>query len=84
MGADIPESEIKIPEQLRYLYDVFLSIRFSKVPSNTEENQFSLMARDSLTYQDIDIYSKTSGLMLELYEIETLLSLSSIFDRASN
>ena len=80
MGADIPESEDEIPEELKYLYEVFMGVRFSRIPS---DNGFSLMARESIGYNEIEFYSKHSGVDLELWEIDALLSLNAIFDKAS-
>lgn len=81
MGADIPEDENEIPAQLIYLYDIFKSIRFSRIPNG---DGFSLMARDSIGYNEIDFYSKLSGLDFEMWEVDILLSLNAIFDRAAN
>ena len=80
MGAEVPENKDEIPEELKYLYDAFMSVRFSRIPSG---DGFSLMARDSIGYNDIEFYSKHSGLDFELWEIDSLLSLNAIFDKAS-
>lgn len=80
MGADIPENETELPEQLIYLYNIFKSIRFSRIPN---EEGFSLMARESIGYNEIDFYSKNSGLDFEMWEIDALLSLNAIFDKAA-
>ena len=80
MGAEIQEDEHELPTELRYLYDVFMGVRFSRIPT---DNGFSLMARDSLSYNDIDFYSKRSGFDFELWEVDAILSLNAIFDKVS-
>jgi hypothetical protein len=80
MGAPIEESGIEMPEQLRYLYDLFMEIRFNRVPS---DDGFKLMASEGLTYSDIHYNSLLTGLELHKWEIKTLLSMSSIFDKYS-
>lgn len=81
MGAQIPEDEAKIPAQLNYLYGIFKEIRFSRIPNN---DSFSLMARESIGYSEVDYYSKISGLDFEKWEVDVLLSLNAIFDKAAN
>lgn len=80
MGADIPEDECKLPEQVRYLFDLFMQLRFSRIPNN---EGFSLMARESLSFSDIHYNSQLTGLELESHEIEALMSLNAIFDKHS-
>lgn len=81
MGVDIPESKAEMPMQLRYLYDIYMELRFSRVPN---DNGFSLVAREPLTTHDIDFYSRTSGLDFDRWEINSILSLDSIFERSVN
>lgn len=81
MGAEIPEQEAKIPEQLRYLFDLFKAIKFSRVPN---EDAFSLVSRGSISYNEIEHHSKLTGLTFESWEVDALLSLDCIFERAVN
>lgn len=81
MGADVPAQQEEMPEQLRYLFDLFKSIKFSKIPN---DDGFSLVSRGSISYNEIDYYSKMSGLAFELWEVDALLSLDCIFERAIN
>ena len=80
MGAPIEDSEIEMPEQLRYLYDLFVEIRFNRVPS---DDGFKLMSGEGLTYSDIHYNSLLTGLELHKWEIQALLSMSAIFDKYS-
>jgi hypothetical protein len=81
MGADVPAQEAEMPEQLRYLFDLFKSIKFSRIPN---EDGFSLVSRGSISYNEVDYYSKMTGLTLEMWEVDGLLSLDCIFERAIN
>ena len=81
MGANVPEDTNDIPRQLSYLYNLFKKMRFSRIPN---DDVFSLVAREPLTYAHIDFYSKSSGLDFEMWEINTIMSLDSIFKRAVN
>ena len=58
-----------------------MKIRFSRVPN---DEGFSLVARESLNYQSIDIYSRNTGLDFEAWEVDTLMNLDSIFEGAAN
>ena len=80
MGAHIEDSEIEMPEQLRYLYDIFMDLRFNTVPS---DDGFKLMASDGLSYSEIHYNSLLTGLELEKWEVKALLSMSTIFDKYS-
>ena len=80
MGAIIETDDLEMPEQLRYLYDLFMSIRFTRIPS---EDEFKLMARESLTFSDIHYNSLLTGLELERFEVDAILSMNSIFDKYS-
>lgn len=81
MGAELPEQKNNIPTQLAYLYDTYLDMRFSKVP---KDDGFSLLAKERLTNYDVGFYSNNSGLDFELWEINAIMSLDSIFERATN
>ena len=81
MGADIPEDDAKMPEQLRYLYDLFMGLRFNRIPS---DDGFSLMAKNDLSYSDIYHNSLLTGLELHKWEVDAILSMNSIFDKYSN
>lgn len=81
MGAYIEESKNEMPEQLRYLYDIYMELRFARVPNN---DTFSLLAKQPLTTHDLDFYSRTSGLDFERWEINCIMSLDSIFERSVN
>ena len=81
MGADIPESEYDIPEQLRYLFEIFKNVKFSKVPN---DDGFSLVSRGSISYNEVNNYSRLSGLNFEHWEVDALLSLDAIFEKAIN
>lgn len=80
MGAPIPEDDHTLPEQVRYLFDLFMQLRFSRIPN---DDGFSLMARESLRFSDIHYNSQLTGLKLERHEIEAIMSLNSIFDKHS-
>ena len=80
MGAPIEDSEIELPEQLRYLYDLFMDIRFNQVPT---DDGFKLMPCEGLSYSDIYYNSLLTGLELHKWEINAMLSMSSIFDKYS-
>lgn len=80
MGAIPDEEDVYFPEQLRYLYDLFMGLRFNRIPV---DDGFKLMASKSLSYSDIHYNSKLTGLELEPFEIETILSLNTIFDKYS-
>ena len=86
MGAIIDDSELQIPSQLVYLYDLFMGLRFTSIPNNDEsiDAEFSLMAKESLTYSDIYHESLLTGLELHKWEIDAILSMNSIFDKYSN
>ena len=81
MGANIPESTSKMPEQLRYLYDIYMDLRFARIPNN---DTFSLVAKQPLTTRDIEFYTRTTGLDFERFEINAIMSLDSIFERSIN
>lgn len=80
MGAPIEEKETYFPEQLSYLYDAFKSIKFSRVPN---DDRFSLVSRGSIGYNEIKYYSELTGLDFEAWEVDALMSLESIFERAA-
>lgn len=80
MGADIPDNEIQMPEQLRYLYDLFMGIRFNRVPS---DDGFKLLASEGLSYGDLHYHSLLTGLELHKWESQAILSMSAIFDKYS-
>ena len=81
MGAPIEDSQIEMPEQLRYLYDLFMGIRFNRVPV---DDGFKLQASEGLTYSDIHYNSLLTGLELHPWEVSAILSMSAIFDKYSN
>jgi hypothetical protein len=81
MGAKVPEDEYELPLELKYLYDAFMSVRFSRIPNG---DNFSLMARDSLSYSDIHYNSILTGLEFEKFEVDAIMSMSAIFDKHSS
>lgn len=81
MGVALPQQKCEMPKQLSYLFDIYMSMRFSKVPN---DEGFSLMAKDKITNYDIAFYSKNSGLDFELWEIDALMSLDATFEKAVN
>ena len=81
MGFDIKSDTKEKPAQLSYLYDIYFNLRFSRIPKG---DTFSLMAREPLTFQHIEFYSKNTGLDFEQWEIDCIMSLDSIFERHSN
>lgn len=82
MGADIPEPETTEPPiELMYLIDMHTQLRFSSVKIKETHKQ---IPRDSLNYSEIDSYCRVSGLNLHDFEIDAILSIDSIFDRAAN
>jgi hypothetical protein len=80
MGADIQSDESEMPESLRYLFDVFMKLKFSRVPN---EDGVLLVAREVLDCHHIDFYSKHTGLDFEWWEVEAILSLDAIFERSA-
>jgi hypothetical protein len=80
MGAIVDEPVNVIPEQVRYLFDLFMQLRFSRIPN---DDGFGLMARGSLSFSDIHYNSQLTGLELEKYEVDALMSLNAIFDKYS-
>lgn len=81
MGAPVEDSGVEIPKQLNYLYDIYLRLRFSRVPN---DDGFSLVSREPLTFSHLDYYSRNSGLDFMQWEIDCIMSLDSIFERCSN
>ena len=86
MGAMVDEGELEIPPQLTYLYDLFMGLRFSRIPNNDEsvDAEFSLIAKDSLSYSDIHYNSLLTGLELNNWEIDCINSMNAIFDKYSS
>lgn len=80
MGAIVDEESTTMPEQLRYLYDLFMGLRFDRIPI---DDGFSLMAKSNLTYSDIYHNSLLTGLELHKWEVDAILSMNSIFDKHS-
>ena len=80
MGADVPDDEYKMPEQLRYLYELFMGLRFSRIPS---DDHYSLMPRESLSFSDVHYNSQLTGLELENWELDCIMSMNAIFDKYS-
>ena len=83
MGAITDDDQgQEMPEQLRYLYDLFMGLRFNRIPN--DDDTFSLMAKNDLSYSDIYHNSLLTGLELHKYEVDVIMSLNSIFDKYSN
>ena len=81
MGAEVPEDDNEIPVQLAYLYGLFKSIKFAKIPN---DDGFSLASKGQISYNEVKIYSELTGLELEAFEVDVILSLEAIFERALN
>lgn len=82
MGAELPEQQEELPQQVAYLFDTFKKIKFARIPN--DDNGFSLASKGEISYNEINIYSKLTGLEFEAFEVEALLSLEAIFERAIN
>lgn len=93
MGAPIPHQEsTEIPKELSYLHDTYKQAKFSRIPNpefDPAENNpelikpaFLLIPREMLNYQELESFNKLSGLDLEAWEIDAMLSIDSIFERS--
>lgn len=80
MGADIKSEERPIPESLRYLFDIFMKLKFSEIP---KDGGVVLVARDVLDCHQIDHYSHCTGLNFDWWEAQAILQLDTVFERAS-
>ena len=81
MGAKIEDTQSEFPYQLRYLYDIYLELRFARTPKGDE---FALSAKAPLNNHDLQYYSQLKGLEFNLWEVKCIMSLDTIFERCVN
>lgn len=80
MGIDVGGGAIEPPQDLLYLYDMFINMRFSLV-FNGDDRQ--LQPRQPLTNYDINSYDNSNGLGLQAWEVDAMFSLDATYNRAT-
>ena len=66
-----------MPKKLAYIFSLFKELRFSRTPPN------NLQPRSALTFADLNAYQQLTNFNLSSLEIDTILSIDAIFNKAS-
>ncbi len=74
MGALPPREELKIPDGMDYVFEIYHEMRFS-IPHNNK-----IHAREELTYSTLNEYQKAMQFMLSPTECSIMLSMDAIFN----
>lgn len=81
MGEIDRDEAVEFPFELGYIYDAFRKVRFSKVP---KDDGFALYPRDSFSFAEIEAYNRMSGLDLQPWEIDAMMSINGIYERSTH
>lgn len=78
MGAPVPEEKkVDLNPSVAHIMQAYKQIRFSRIP---KDNGYLLSPRGVLKYSDIEAFNNLSGLQLEPWEIDAIMSIDGIFE----